>query len=244
MVINGTIFQDSLKLTDWLEIRNPKIGEILDFNNDGGESYFNLLGLLISTPRDFALFLAKHNIRFIDWTPYETFCSIVFNELKRSNIDLSIVLKGFDIEKFSLGTVDGKYVLENIVDGQIIDERVYKDIISGIYIVSGMEQSKQKYDTVYEETIRREKQKELKNKRLRKVKQLYGKSSLVSMLIHTVAKSSYTFETIREMRLMTFLPFTKQIFKISSVNYYQLAMANGAKLKDIKPNDLDVLQLN
>lgn len=243
MIVNPTIFQPRIKINDWLSAVNPLVGDVIDFKGDGGESYYNLLLNLLSVPRNYALILHEHNIKFTELKPFDTFCMFVFPSLKRDNQDLSLFFEGINLNEFALSKNNGKFLIENVYDGKIIDEAVYSEMMTKLYNVTGVLQDNHNYESVYNLTIKKDQRALRMGKRLAEHRKLHAKSSLTSMIIYVTADSSFTIEDIRKLRMMEFLPIHKQLQKIRTVEIYQKALSTGHELKNLKSEDLDVMHL-
>lgn len=125
---------DDYVINDKIAIRQPTIGEIVDY---GESEYFRMVNGLCSTPSDMMVELTEMGIDFVTLQDYDLFRMLVGAYTKEQT---SILLK--DIDLSTLESYDdlnsGEIVLYNEESQLKIDRLIYQKMVEFIRLMHGM----------------------------------------------------------------------------------------------------------
>ena len=119
---------DSLHINDHIIVRQPTIGEIIDF---GEERYFRVVAALCGTPSDYMVALDDLGLNFEELTDFQIFVMLSGGIPQE---DTAIFLGDLDLRKFEyqLNPNDGTERLYDSESGAVIDRAIYSQVVGFI----------------------------------------------------------------------------------------------------------------
>lgn len=127
---------DSFRISEFLSLRQPKLGEIAEY---GDIQYYNMVSTLCATPTDLMVFLED-----TVGVAYETCPEIVLFAIiiKSMPVETTKIIFGdLDLSKFSISVgEDGKTILKN-PDGYVISEPMYQYIMMILRKMHGLKKN-------------------------------------------------------------------------------------------------------
>lgn len=203
------LYRREIDINDNIRVVIPKVGEILDNEDD----YYGMVSLLTAMPIDLMAQLDEIGIDFETINEYELF--LMMFPMFQSR-DTSLVLSGVHLKDFTIAenTENGMIVLRDPNTGVVIDRAIHGQIASALRKIHGFEQNRRRpaNPEAKDYMLQRAKAK-LKRRKRREDSQL---ESLIISLVNT-EQYKYDFEGTRELSIYQFNECVRQI--ISKIDY-------------------------
>ena len=227
-------FGEDFRVNDYVIIRQPSIGEIIQM---GEKKYFSIVQLLTSTPSDMIAQLHKMGL---DWNEVDEFELFSMLALSLDKEDTRILFGDLDFSQFRIEPLEGvrRHVLRHQELGFEIDELSYGAIVHYLRVMHGFkkktalagnEATKQMMIEMALEDLEIAKRKQFKS-------QL---KSLVSTMVNS-AGFKYNLEEVKEMKLCQFMDSVSRVQIIRSSE----ALLQGCYSGMIDTKKIDKKELN
>lgn len=140
MATRNFLYKSEIVINDFISIQVPKVGEILDDNED---TYYNMVQLLTAMPIDMCVALDDIGIDFSKINDYELFL-LMFNVFKQC--DTRLIFGDFDLSPFELAVKEstGKVVLLDPNTEREIDRAVQVNIAETLRKLHHLEKNNRK----------------------------------------------------------------------------------------------------
>lgn len=230
---NSTLYETKHKINDYITIRVPTVGEIIENEDD----YYGNVALIVATPFDMMVQLDDMKIDFTKINDWDLFC-LLFNELRTR--DLSLIFDELDLNDFVIAEdkKTGNIVLINPNTGAKIDQAIHDQICR--YLRSILRLQKNDKRPANEEA--RKYLIERARIKMRRRKKSRAESQIEKYIIALVNTSEfpYTYETVLGLTINQFYASLHQIVK--KIKYDNLMIgcyAGTVNMKELDQNELN-----
>lgn len=230
---NSTLYETKHKINDYITIRVPTVGEIIENEDD----YYGNVALIVATPFDMMVQLDDMKIDFTKINDWDLFC-LLFNELRTR--DLSLIFDELDLNDFVIAEdkKTGNIVLINPNTGAKIDQAIHDQICR--YLRSILRLQKNDKRPANEEA--RKYLIERARIKMRRRKKSRAESQIEKYIIALVNTSEfpYTYETVLGLTINQFYASLHQIIK--KIKYDNLMIgcyAGTVNMKELDQNELN-----
>lgn len=230
---NSTLYETKHKINDYITIRVPTVGEIIENEDD----YYGNVALIVATPFDMMVQLDDMKIDFTKINDWDLFC-LLFNELRTRN--LSLIFDELNLNDFVIAEdkKTGNIVLINPKTGAKIDRAIHDQICR--YLRSILRLQKNDKRPANEEA--RKYLIERARIKMRRRKKSRAESQLEKYIIALVNTSEfpYTYETVLGLTINQFYASLHQIVK--KIKYDNLMIgcyAGTVNMKELDQNELN-----
>ena len=200
------LYQWQYPINDKIQIVIPKVGEIIDHEDE----YYSLVSLLTAMPIDLMVQLFDAGIDFTEINEYELFL-MMFPAIKSQ--DTSLVFGDFDLSGFFIAenNKNNTVVLWDEKADMFIDSAIHGQIASVLRKINHLEQNRRKpaNEAAKKYMIQRAREKQ---KRLQKRKQESQLESLIVAMVNA-PQYKYDFEGTRELSIYQFNESVRQVIK-------------------------------
>lgn len=236
MATRNILYKSEIAINDFVSIRIPTVGEILE-DEDG---YYNLVQLLTAMPIDLMVMLDDSGIDFTRITDYDLFI-LIFSALKQC--DTHLIFGDLDLSPFELA-VDaetGKAVMIDPATERKFDRALQLNIANTLRKIHHLEKNIQKPGN--EEA--RKYMIERARKKMNRARRHQSDSQLEDLIISMVSTEQYKYDFAgtRELTIYQFNECVRQI--IHKVNYSNIMFgiySGNVSSKDISQDELNWLK--
>lgn len=235
MATLNLLYKKEYAINDFIKIRIPTVGEILDCEDE----YYGIVSMLTAMPIDMMVQLSEIGVDFTEINEWDLFL-LFFNTLKKR--DTSLLFGDLDLSEFKIA-FNGKNKTTFIVNqktGAKIDRAIHGQIASTLRKIHHLEKNIRKpaNGDAKEYMIRRAKEKMMRQKKRMTDSQLEG---LIVALVNT-EQFHYGFEGTRELSIYQFNESVRQVIKkIDYDNKMHGIYAGTVSAKDLSQDDLNWL---
>lgn len=231
----GLLYASEVPVTDKISIMIPKVGEVLDHEDE----YYSAVYMLTAMPIDYMVQLDDMGIDFSEINDYDLFL-ILFSGV--STIDTSLVFGNLDLSKFELAThiETGNPVLYDEENDIVIDRVVQTKIANTLRKLHHLEKDIRKpgNDAAKKYMLERARKKLKRNKKRKQESQL---EQLIVAMVNT-EQFKYGYEGTRELSIYQFNESVRQIqHKVDYDNKMHGIYAGTVDPKSISQDDLNWL---
>lgn len=235
MSTRNLLYQRQYAINDSIKIVIPKVGEILDSEDE----YYNLVSELTAMPIDLMVPLDDAGIDFTTINEYELFL-LMFPELKMQ--DTHMIFGDLDLTKFEMAVNqrNGNIVLRDEDNDITIDRAIHGQIAEVMRKIHHLEKNRRKpaNKEAKEYMLKRARDKMRRNRNRKRESQL---ETLIIAMVNT-EQYKYDFEGTRELSIYQFNESVRQIIKkVDYDNRMYGIYAGTINPKDISQDDLNWL---
>lgn len=230
---NCLLYQTKHKINDYITVRIPTIGEILEDEH----TYYENVALIVSTPYDMMVQLDDINIDFTTINDWDLFC-LLFRELQKR--DLSLIFGDLNLADFEtvVNKQNGEIILLNSKTGAIIDRGIHNQICRFIRKILCLEKTSKRPANEEAKKYMIERARMRLKTRKRKVE----KSQLEEFIIALVNTSefSYDYNSVLGLTIYQFNASLHQI--IRKIKFDKLMIgcyAGTVNMKELDQNELN-----
>lgn len=238
MATLSLLYKTQYAINESIKISIPKVGEIIDKNED---DYYSLVSLLTAMPIDMIAQLDEAGIDFTTINEYDLFL-LMFNAIK--NQDTSLIFGELDLSKFKFAETENEtnksLVLLNTEQDVIIDRLIYNQIASVLRKIHHLEKNRRK--PANEEA--KQYMIERARARMKRTKKRQTDSQLESIIIAMVNSEQYkyNFEETKGLSIYQFNESVQQVIKKNDYNNRMYGVYTGTiNIKDLSQDDLNWL---
>lgn len=229
------LYKKEYAVNDFISVRIPTVGEILDCEDE----YYGIVSILTAMPIDMMVQLDDVGIDFTTINEWDLFL-LLFGTLKGR--DTSLVFGDLDLSKFqiAINPQNNNTIIKNDETGAKIDRAILGQIASVLRKIHHLERNNRKpaNDEAKEYMIRRAREKMLRRKKRISDSQLEG---LIVALVNT-EQYHYGFEGTRELSIYQFNESVRQVIKkIDYDNRMHGIYSGTVSAKDMSQDDLNWL---
>lgn len=228
------LYSSAYPITEKISLVVPKVGEILDQEED----YYACVSMLTGMPIDFMVQLDDIGVDFAEISDYELFL-ILFGTIKSMNTGL--IFGDLDLSRFEYAknTQTGMNVVYDEEDDIVIDRVVQTRIANTLRKIHHLEKDHRKPGNKEARDYMLERaRKKQKRKKRRHESQL---SQLIVAAVNT-EQFKYNFETVRDLTIYQFNESIRQIqHKVDYDNKIHGIYAGTVDPKSISQDDLNWL---
>lgn len=235
MATLNLLYKKEYAINDFIKVRIPTVGEILDCEDE----YYGMVSMLTAMPIDMMVQLSEIGIDFTEINEWDLFL-LFFNTLKKR--DTSLLFGDLDLSEFKIA-FNGKNkttFIANKKTGVKIDRAIHGQIASTLRKIHHLEKNIRKpaNGDAKDYMIRRAKEKMMRQKKRMTDSQLEG---LIVALVNT-EQFHYGFEGTRELSIYQFNESVRQVIKkIDYDNKMHGIYAGTVSAKDLSQDDLNWL---
>lgn len=235
MAVRNLLYKNEYAINEYISIRIPSVGEILDCE----DSYYGMVSMLTAMPIDMMVQLDDIGINFADINEWELFL-LLFGALQER--DTSLIFGELDLKSFRtvVNGQNGKIIIADTSNGIKIDRAIHGQIADALRKIHHLEKNNRKpaNGEAREYMIRRAREKIRRQNRIATDSQL---EELIVALVNT-EQFHYGFEGTRELSIYQFNESVRQIIKkIDYDNRMHGIYAGTVNAKDLSQNDLNWL---
>lgn len=235
MATLNLLYKKEYAINDFIKVRIPTVGEILDCEDE----YYGMVSMLTAMPIDMMVQLSEIGVDFTEINEWDLFL-LFFNTLKKR--DTSLLFGDLDLSEFKIA-FNGKNkttFIANKKTGVKIDRAIHGQIASTLRKIHHLEKNIRKpaNGDAKDYMIRRAKEKMMRQKKRMTDSQLEG---LIVALVNT-EQFHYGFEGTRELSIYQFNESVRQVIKkIDYDNKMHGIYAGTVSAKDLSQDDLNWL---
>ncbi len=229
------LYQRQYQINDEISIVIPKVGEIIDNEDD----YYSLVSTITAMPIDFMVQLDSIGVDFTSINEYDLFL-LMFETIKSNNTQL--IFGDLDLTKFEIAVNEqnGKMVLIDRENEIIIDRAIHNQIASVLRKIHHLEKNRRKpaNDEAKEYMLKRAKEKQRRNRNRKSTSHL--ESLIVAMV--NAEQYKYDFEKTRELSIYQFNECVRQVIKKVDYDNKMYGVYTGhINAKELSQDDLNWL---
>ena len=233
---NNLLYKHSIPINDYISIYVPKVGEIIDDNED---EYYNLVSVLTAMPIDLLVQLDDAGIDFTSINEYDLFL-MMFQGLQSK--DTSLVFGDLDLSKFkmAINEQNGNIVLLDDENDIVIDRAIHGQISCVLRKIHHLEKNRRKpaNDEAKQFMIKRARTKMMRMKGRKEESQL---EQLIVSMVNT-EQYKYDFEGTRELSIYQFNESVRQVIKKVDYDNRMYGVYTGTiNAKELSQDDLNWL---
>lgn len=235
MATLNLLYKKEYAVNDFISVRIPTVGEILDCEDE----YYGIVSILTAMPIDMMVQLDDIGIDFTTINEWDLFL-LLFGTLKGR--DTSLVFGDLDLSKFqiAINPQNNNTIIKNDETGAKIDRAILGQIASVLRKIHHLERNNRKpaNDEAKEYMIRRAREKMLRRKKRVSDSQL---EELIVALVNT-EQYHYGFEGTRELSIYQFNESVRQVIKKIDYDNRMHGIYSGTVCaKDMSQDDLNWL---
>lgn len=236
MATQSLLYQTDVPVNDWLRIRIPTVGEIIDQEDE----YYGMVSIITAMPIDMMVQLDDIGIDFTDITEWDLFL-LLFSHLAEQNTDLvfgDLSLKGF---RPMINPQNGLVVLLDGTTGAYIDRAVHSRMASVLRKIHHLEKNRKKpgNDEAKAYMLERARTKMRRNRNRAQTSQL---EELIVAMVNT-EQFRYGYAEVRGLTIYQFNESVRQIIhKVDYDNRMHGVYAGTVSSKDLSQDDLNWLK--
>lgn len=233
MATNNLLYKSEIKINDFLSIRIPTVGEILE-DEDG---YYNLVQLLTAMPIDLMVFLDDAGIDFSTINDYDLFI-MLFGAFKKCNTKL--IFGDFDLSPFEFAIEEdtGHAVMLDPKTDRKFDRALQLNISNALRKIHRLEKNTRKpgNEEARKYMIERARKKMNRNRR-----RIYD-SQLEDMIVAMVNTEQYKYDFAGTLELSIY-QFNESVRQVThKINY--LNVMHGVYSGTVDPKSINQDELN
>lgn len=237
-MIRNLLYKKECAINQFINVRIPTVGEILDCE-DGEDEYYGLISMLTAMPVDMMVQLDDIGVDFTKIDEWELFL-ILFGSLKER--DTTLVFGDLDLRPFqaAINPQNNNVILVNKKTGVRIDRALHSQIASVLRKIHHIEQNNRKpaNGEAKEYMLRRAREKMHRQSKRLSDSQLEG---LIVALVNT-EQFHYGFEETRGLSIYQFNESVRQVIKkIDYDNKMHGVYTGTVSAKDLSQEDLNWL---
>lgn len=235
MPTQNLLYQKQYPVNDSISIVIPKVGQILDNEDD----YYGLVSILTAMPIDLMVQLDDAGIDFTSINEYELFL-LMFAGIKSHNTNL--IFGDLDLCKFKMAVNEenGSAILLDEEQGIRIDRVIHSQIAGVLRKIHHLEKNLRNPANVEAKDFMLRRARD-KMKRKHNRKEYSQLESLIIAMVNT-EQYKYNFEETRELSIYQFNESVRQIIKkVDYDNRMYGVYAGTVNTKDLSRDDLNWL---
>lgn len=233
MATRNLLYKSEIVINDFISIRIPSVGEILECEDD----YYNLVNLLTSMPIDLMVFLDDIGVDFSTINDYDLFI-MLFNVIRQ--YDTKLIFGNLDLSTFEFAIEEstGKPVYIDPATERKLDRAVQVNIAETLRKIHHLEKNKRKpgNEEARKYMIERARKKMKRNQRRKHDSQL---EDLIVAMVNT-EQFKYDFEGTLELSIYQFNRSVRQIVKKVDYTNKMFGIYSGT----LDPKNLSQDELN
>lgn len=233
--MKSLLYEDSLRINDYLEVKIPTVREILD----NEEQYYGIVSSLVATPFDMMVQLDDAGIDFTQIDDYELFL-MMFQTIRTQ--DTSLIFGDLDLSAFepAINEETNMIVLIDQNTGAIIDKPIYFKIASALRKIHHLERNRKKAGNGEARRYLLERAR-AKLKRQRRKQYDSQLDPLIIAMVNT-QEFKYNYEETKALSIFQFNESVIQIVKkVDYLNKMHGVYSGTVSVKDLKQEDLNWL---
>lgn len=233
--MKSLLYEDSLRINDYLEVKIPTVREILD----NEEQYYGIVSSLVATPFDMMVQLDDAGIDFTQIDDYELFL-MMFRTIRTQ--DTSLIFGDLDLSAFepAINEETNMIVLIDQNTGAIIDKPIYFKIASALRKIHHLERNRKKAGNGEARRYLLERAR-AKLKRQRRKQYDSQLDPLIIAMVNT-QEFKYNYEETKALSIFQFNESVIQIVKkVDYLNKMHGVYSGTVSVKDLKQEDLNWL---
>ena len=233
--MKSLLYEDSLRINDYLEVKIPTVREILD----NEEQYYGIVSSLVATPFDMMVQLDDAGIDFTQIDDYELFL-MMFQTIRTQ--DTSLIFGDLDLSAFepAINEETNMIVLIDQNTGAIIDKPIYFKIASALRKIHHLERNRKKAGNGEARRYLLERAR-AKLKRQRRKQYDSQLDPLIIAMVNT-QEFKYNYEETKALSIFQFNESVIQIVKkVDYLNKMHGVYSGTVSVKDLKQGDLNWL---
>lgn len=236
MATQSLLYQTDVPVNEWLRIRIPTVGEIIDREDE----YYGMVSVITAMPIDMMVQLDDIGIDFTDITEWDLFL-LLFSHLAEQNTDLvfgDLNLTGF---RPMINPQNGLVVLRDDSTGACIDRSVHSRMAGVLRKIHHLEKNRKKpgNDEAKAYMLERARIKMRRNKNRTQPSQL---EELIIAMVNT-EQFRYGYAEVRDLTIYQFNESVRQIIhKVDYDNRMHGVYAGTVSSKDLSQDDLNWLK--
>lgn len=233
MATRNLLYKSEIVINDFISIRVPSVGEILECEDE----YYNLVNLLTSMPIDLMVFLDDIGVDFSTINDYDLFI-MLFNVIRQ--YDTKLIFGNLDLSTFEFAIEEstGKPVYIDPATERKLDRAVQVNIAETLRKIHHLEKNKRKpgNEEARKYMIERARKKMKRNQRRKHDSQL---EDLIVAMVNT-EQFKYDFEGTLELSIYQFNRSVRQIVKKVDYTNKMFGIYSGT----LDPKNLSQDELN
>ncbi|MCD8376857.1 MAG: hypothetical protein LUD69_07925 [Oscillospiraceae bacterium] len=229
------LYETSYPINDFIHVKIPTVGEVLDHEDD----YYSLVYLLTAMPIDLMVMLDDAGV---DWTTvneYDVFL-MMFTAMQAQ--DTSLVFDNLDLSKFAMAVnqQNGNVVLRDEANNITIDRAIHGQVARVLRRIHNLKQDRRKPANKEARDYMLERAR-IKAKRNRNRKQESELETLIVAMVNT-PEFKYDFDGVRNMTIFQFNESVQQVIKKVEYNNRMIGVYAGTvSTKNLSQDDLNWL---
>lgn len=235
MPTRNLLYASDIPINDNIKVMIPKVGQILDREDD----YYELVSMLTAMPIDMMVALDDIGLDFTLLDDYQLFL-LLFPGLKER--DTGLVFGSLDLRGFAadINPQNGQPILVHSETGAVIDRAIHDRVATALRKIHHLEKNNKKPANKEAMDFMISRARKKIQRRKNKVEDSQLESLIVAMV--NTEQFKYDFEGTLELSIYAFNECVRQIIKkVDYDNRMYGVYAGTIKAKDLSPDDLNWL---
>lgn len=227
------LYKTELPVNDHIQIRIPKVGEILEDE----DAYYGLVSMLTAMPIDYMVQLDDIGVDFTTINEYELFLTL-FHAMRE--LDTSLIFGDLDLSAFvpSVNPQNSMIVLRSKATGAVIDRAIHGKIAEALRKIHALEQNNRKPGNKEARDYMISRAREKIRRRKGRTRHSNLEESIVALV--NTEQFPYNFQTVLDLTIYQFNESVRQIIKkIDYDNRMHGVYAGTVNAKELRPDDLN-----
>lgn len=239
----GLLYADSYVVNDDIKVRIPKVGEIIDCQNE----YYQALSVFVATPFDLMVQLDDIGVDFTEVTKYQ-----LFFEMFREAIDeyqagrakaLDLIWDGHDLNDLfpAIDNTAQRLVFVDSNKRVIINERWYRQLRSALCFLNDIEKKDKRPANSAAKSYLIERAR-IKQERARRKQQFNSELDDYIVALVNTEGFKYDFDSVRDLTIYQFNRSLQQVLKKTNYDHIMQGYYSGnVDIKKISQDSLNWL---
>lgn len=235
MAIQNLLYKTCYPVNNYINIRIPSVGEVVDDESN----YYGLVSVLTAMPIDMMVQLSDIGVDFTTINDYDLFL-IMFNSIKSQ--DTSLIFGNLDLTKlrFDMNQDNNTVVLVDETNKIIIDRAIHGQIASALRSIHHLEKNIRKPANPEAQAFMIERARK-KMRRLQNSRSASHIETLITAMVNT-EQYKYDFQTTRDLTIYQFNECVRQVVKKIDYDNRMIGVYAGTvNAKELSQDDLNWL---
>lgn len=229
------LYRRDYAINDYIKIKIPTVGEVIDHEDD----YYSMVSILTAMPIDYMVPLDDVGIDFTTINDYELFL-LLFSGMKEQ--DTSLIFGDLDLKKFepAVNEKNGTMVLYDKENDIVIDRAIHDRVAAALRKINHLERNNRKPGNEEAKKYMLERARDKARRRKNRTHESQLEPLIIAMV--NTEQYKYDFEGTRELSIYQFNESVRQVIKKDGYDKRMIGVYAGTvNAKELSQDDLNWL---
>lgn len=229
------LYRRDYAINDYIKIKIPTVGEVIDHEDD----YYSMVSILTAMPIDYMVPLDDVGIDFTTINDYELFL-LLFSGMKEQ--DTSLIFGDLDLKKFepAVNEKNGTMVLYDKENDIVIDRAIHDRVAAALRKINHLERNNRKPGNEEAKKYMLERARDKARRRKNRTQESQLEPLIIAMV--NTEQYKYDFEGTRELSIYQFNESVRQVIKKDGYDKRMIGVYAGTvNAKELSQDDLNWL---